>query len=179
MSEAEQAGRRRHSLNTRTTQRLRERLEQSAQASGRSLAQEVEVRLEKSFETEDILLRTFGTPHNMLILRAVASCLSAVQIFTGKRWSEDFESLRQCQIAVEHILFTIWGGSRRDRPRKSAEYLKKVEALGIPEGVEIGAIAARDALSEIGLTFPREHNAEPDAPPAGIQLKINPMTDKI
>lgn len=36
-------------LNMRTTRELRDRLEQAATASGRSLAQEVEMRLEKSF----------------------------------------------------------------------------------------------------------------------------------
>jgi Arc-like DNA binding domain len=43
----------RHPLNMRTTKETRDRLEASAIANGRSLAQEVESRLERSFEQDD------------------------------------------------------------------------------------------------------------------------------
>jgi hypothetical protein len=43
----------RYPLNMRTTRELRERIIAAAHASGRSLVQEVEYRLERSFEKED------------------------------------------------------------------------------------------------------------------------------
>src|SRR5262245_29926901 len=43
----------RYPLNMRTTRELRERIIAAAHASGRSLVQEVEYRLEQSFEKED------------------------------------------------------------------------------------------------------------------------------
>src|SRR5258705_10464765 len=43
----------RYPLNMRTTRELRERIEAAARASGRSLVQEVEFRLEQSFAEED------------------------------------------------------------------------------------------------------------------------------
>lgn len=46
-------GGKRYPLNMRTTKETRARLEQAAMASGRSLAQEVEARLERSFAEED------------------------------------------------------------------------------------------------------------------------------
>jgi uncharacterized protein (DUF1778 family) len=42
----------RYPLNMRTTKEIRERLERAAAKSGRSLAQEVEYRLERSFDRE-------------------------------------------------------------------------------------------------------------------------------
>jgi hypothetical protein len=45
----------RYPLNMRTTKRIREKLESAAESSGRSLAQEVEYRLELSFKTQDLL----------------------------------------------------------------------------------------------------------------------------
>jgi hypothetical protein len=41
-------------LNMRTTRDVRDRLAAAARASGRSLAQEVEYRLERSFQDQDI-----------------------------------------------------------------------------------------------------------------------------
>jgi hypothetical protein len=45
----------RYPLNMRTTRETRERLEAAAAATGRSLAQEVEARLERSFHQEAVL----------------------------------------------------------------------------------------------------------------------------
>lgn len=174
---SEQADGRRHSLNTRTTKQLRDRLEAAATASGRSLAQEVEARLEKSFAEEDILLRVFGTPHDMLLLRTIAAALSQIQGTTGTLWSRDRETLRQCQMAVEQILFAIWGGSRRDHPRKSQAYIDKIDAR-LPEGVELAAIAVQYAMSEVGLAFPPDDDGEIGTPPPGMQIKMSTVASK-
>jgi hypothetical protein len=44
----------RHPIAIRTTKELKERLERASAASGRSLAQEMEFRLERSFEVQDV-----------------------------------------------------------------------------------------------------------------------------
>jgi hypothetical protein len=44
----------RHPLNVRTTREMREKIEGAAKESGRSLVQEVEHRLEKSFWIEEL-----------------------------------------------------------------------------------------------------------------------------
>lgn len=56
---SETAGKR-YPLNMRTTLETRQRLERAARASGRSLVQEVEYRLDKSFSDEDWQKRIFG-----------------------------------------------------------------------------------------------------------------------
>jgi Arc-like DNA binding domain len=44
----------RYPLNMRTTKELRDKIEEAAMASGRSLVQEVEFRLERSFRQQEI-----------------------------------------------------------------------------------------------------------------------------
>jgi TraY domain len=58
----------RYPLNVRTTKETRERLEAAAAASGRSLVQELEARLERSFETDD----RFGGPAMLPIVNMLA-----------------------------------------------------------------------------------------------------------
>ena len=65
----------RHSLTIRTTKELRESLEQAAEASGRSLAQEVELRLERSFDRDrmaEILVAQNSQLFNVLVALAKA-----------------------------------------------------------------------------------------------------------
>ena len=89
----------RHPLGIRTTKQLREQLEQAAKSSGRSLAQEVEYRLEKSFDqsqmtevflnAENTLKEHIENAHNelrgklnrdvVLLLDALDDILRAVQ----------------------------------------------------------------------------------------------------
>lgn len=47
-------------LNMRTTSQLRRKIERAAEQSGRSLAQEVELRLEQSFQQNAMHLYTLG-----------------------------------------------------------------------------------------------------------------------
>jgi len=57
---ARHAQQKRYPLNMRTTKRVRERLERAAAKSGRSLAQEVERRLERSLDLENHLILAQG-----------------------------------------------------------------------------------------------------------------------
>ncbi len=71
-------------LNMRTTRKLRERLEKEAADSGRSLAQEVERRLEWSFSDHDARLQGFGSEGRLKLLRALARAVDMVELTTGK-----------------------------------------------------------------------------------------------
>ncbi|MGA0594932.1 Arc family DNA-binding protein [Enterovirga sp. CN4-39] len=81
----------RHPLHVRTTKQMREDLEAAAAASGRSLAQEIETRLEQSFlvdqmlgevaeriraTTIDLMAATVGGPVNLSVGFRVAQILS-------------------------------------------------------------------------------------------------------
>ena len=67
-------------LNMRTTETLRRRMEQTASQSGRSLAQEVEFRLELSFLDEDARIRAHGGDNNYMVMQEIgrASCRERV-----------------------------------------------------------------------------------------------------
>jgi hypothetical protein len=70
-------GAKRHPLNMRTTRETRERLEAAASANGRSLAQEVEARLERSFAQDQRLEDVFGSADLFGLLRAVGTAMDA------------------------------------------------------------------------------------------------------
>jgi hypothetical protein len=67
----------RYPLNMRTTRETREKLEASASANGRSLAQEVEARLEQAFEQDQRLEDVFGSADLFGLLRAVGTAMDA------------------------------------------------------------------------------------------------------
>jgi hypothetical protein len=82
-------GGKRYPLNMRTTRELRSALEAAAQASGRSLAQEVEMRLELSVRTQqrDPLDRLLQSP----TLRAVALHLMLAFERGGREKAEELK----------------------------------------------------------------------------------------
>lgn len=65
----------RYPLNMRTTKHLRDHLERAADESGRSLAQEVEYRLERSFEREAVIIEAFGGSTNSNLVRELIRVL--------------------------------------------------------------------------------------------------------
>src|SRR5258708_35842855 len=67
----------RYPLNMRTTKEIRDRLEAEAVANGRSLAQEIELRLEASFRREQQLAEAMesvlGGPRSSALFRTLAA----------------------------------------------------------------------------------------------------------
>ena len=94
----------RHAVGIRTTRKLKDLLQWAADLSGRSLAQEIEYRLEASFQTED----AFGGPRTAALLRSLGA---AAQLWKGgaaDAWLDDprarrsiFQTWKQ-QLAVTH-----------------------------------------------------------------------------
>ena len=94
----------RKTLTTRITEDTRKRLEQEADARGRSLSQEIELRLDRSFTDYDARLQGFGTEERLTILRAVALALEMVEISTGKKALTDSETASSAFDAMVGIL---------------------------------------------------------------------------
>ncbi|MGY4289616.1 hypothetical protein ACVWXO_008882 [Bradyrhizobium sp. LM2.7] len=78
----------RHPLNMRTTQELRDRMEDAARRSGRSLAAEVEARMEHSLNGQDHLVEQWGQDV-FDIADSMAKALWHIEQFTGHRWVDD------------------------------------------------------------------------------------------
>jgi hypothetical protein len=76
-------------LNMRTTKELRDRLESAAARTGRSLAQEVESRLEASFLTEDVKWEEFGGSEKHQIFRLMSAAAETIESRKSRPWLTD------------------------------------------------------------------------------------------
>ncbi len=106
---------RRKTTSTRITPELRAKLDAAAEQSKRSLAQEVEFRLEQSFAEEksqaefsDAAVRAvyapFGKLETFLVARLLANAIHTIEAVSGKNWMDDPEAHRQTQEACKTIL---------------------------------------------------------------------------
>ncbi len=96
-------GGKRHPLNMRTTKDIREKLEDSASRTGRSLVQEVEVRLEHSLAKDDHLKESWGEDV-FNIAESMAKSLWHIEREFGARWTEDPRVHRLFILATEEII---------------------------------------------------------------------------
>lgn len=87
-------------LSFRTTQQVRDYLDEAARSSGRSLAQEVEYRLSQFGYAEELL----GGSGTARVLRAAANVIDAVESRSGKSWLEDYWTAISVQAAIERLL---------------------------------------------------------------------------
>ena len=112
----------------RTTKEARDWLEAAATASGRSLAQEVEFRLEASFANEkkdelahqvlmEHIYEQFGGRDIYSLMELSARAIRYVEQETGKSWLNDNETYDQVQVAWKAILRRF--GLERDQPAES------------------------------------------------------------
>src|SRR5262245_29480183 len=88
----ESAGKR-FPLNMQTNKSMHDKLRTAASASGRSLVQEVESRLERSFEQDEtgraMTNQFLGGPSTQYLLHAVAAVIHLAEVQTGKSWQTD------------------------------------------------------------------------------------------
>ncbi len=103
----------RKTLSTRITSELRDRLDKSADESGRSLSQEIEFRLEQSFRAEDAYYREFGDKSLYMTMRWFALTLDEAQQITEKPWKKDEETFG---IAAN----ALWTMLRKGMPESGA-----------------------------------------------------------
>lgn len=111
-------GGKRYPLNMRTTKETRERLEAAASANGRSLAQEVEVRLERSFAEE----HGFGGPDMRRLAYLMATAFAtAGQLRAGSKpdWISDRDCYRAGLFgAVDALLIGLPGATAEEVARE-------------------------------------------------------------
>jgi hypothetical protein len=75
----------RYPLGIRTTKELKDLLQRAADSAGRSVAQEVELRLERSFDTDAAL----GGPRIAALLRGIAGLMCAAWGGAADEWLDD------------------------------------------------------------------------------------------
>ena len=75
----------RSSFNTRLRDRVKERLEAEAANAGRSLSEEIEFRLERSFAEEDAKIAEFGDKMTYRLMKLLSLAKEWVEEGTGKK----------------------------------------------------------------------------------------------
>lgn len=78
-------GRKRWILSIRTTAEGRERLVKAAEQQGRSLSEEIETRLQLSFQRDD----AYGGFANAAFVNLLGALIRDAEAETGKRWRAD------------------------------------------------------------------------------------------
>ncbi len=100
------------SLNLKTTQELRDKMEKAAAESGRALTHEVEARLNRSFEYDYLM----GESETALVVRAIGAAVRRFEVTSGKQWTEDKDTQEAAFEAVTRIVDVIM----RPRPVEEA-----------------------------------------------------------
>ena len=135
--------RKRVPLNMRTTKEIRDKIEAAAEASGRSLAQEVEYRVEHSFRDEEALYEQFGDETTYNLMRWFALTLKLTQQMTQKSWKTDSKTFLIAMEAIKTIpikTIRMRGELMDDLSKKSQA---SIEADGIEIAERISEIASR------------------------------------
>lgn len=118
-------------VQARTTARTRERLEAAAKASGRSLSQELEFRLEQSLNTDDVVaeiskrsefnvIDSLGGPETYSLLCDIRDVIGAVETDLGGPWHEKPEGKASIYKVIEAVLPSLIRADRAGVMRKDA-----------------------------------------------------------
>jgi hypothetical protein len=93
-------------LSTRIRPDTREHLEGAARVSGRSLSQEIEHRLRRSFVEDEQLAKVFGSRRNFALMRIIASIIETVE---GHRqdWFRSPERYELVERTVGEVLHSL------------------------------------------------------------------------
>lgn len=110
----------RAAIAVRTTPTIKARLSDAAEARGRSITQEVEARIEQSFDLEDSL----GGPQTMALMIELARQIAKAEVATGKAWHRDTKTHRAGLKLVETAL-----KASRPRPEKYDEGQRLAQEL--------------------------------------------------
>lgn len=102
-------------LSLRTTKILRDRLEQLAELNGRSLTQEVEFRLERSLDQDELMIALVGDQsHAQNLVRAISTVIRRAEGLKEKKYTNDWETLFYCRRAVSRVCFYMLGSDYND-----------------------------------------------------------------
>jgi hypothetical protein len=110
----------RRTLTTRITETTRAKLEEAANSSGRSLSQEIEFRLGRSFMFEDSLAVTGTDKETAQFVRNLLDAKQLIQQRRGEDAWTDFETWLALKSALDITL-------EMERPEESLIFIKQME----------------------------------------------------
>jgi len=97
----------------------RERLVEATARSGLTISEEIERRVERSFEQEE----ESGGPHTAALLRMIAGAIDIAERVTGSTWVESQKTRRACAGAAAQVIerFLVEGGPLFDDTAEEPE----------------------------------------------------------
>lgn len=157
-------------FSTRITDELRQQLKEASKTSGRSLSQEVEYRLRRSFDTDRNITKTFGDIRNYAFFRLLDLIVKetrAADLIHPSFWLDDPFRYQQAVVAITAALEVF-------RPR-----------LKLPKGTEkahealysLGLLAAGAVLNDIRTADPK--NWDEFSPEIGVQESLKDLVERI
>ena len=141
---------RRKTTSTRITPETRARLEEGAAQSGRSLAQEIEFRLERGFMADEGRYSEFRDEETYRFCQLMALTADAITASWGKKWKDDTSWFWFVVGAWEQIVMlrsgkpVDWAGSESDPARAGIE--RFAEMIGAPTDK-----SRRDEMRDLGV----------------------------
>jgi Arc-like DNA binding domain len=142
-----EADRKRANLTFRTRSGMREKLEAAAAQSGRSVSEEVEYRLERSFQQAESIADILGGVATANLLLLISMAIQEVEKATGKSWREDAGTYDRMKLAAIYILNEA---PRPDEATKTPTNLSEMSVLYFRSRLAVAEAeaAARKALEE-------------------------------
>ena len=128
--------RKRWMISIRTTAETRQRLQDAADLSGRSLTQELESRIEGSFHRDDEVLG----PATATLLKLIGTSIRAQEVLSGEPWDNDEQSRAAMIEAVLGELETWTGPAaawRKLAPNSRKKRTIKIWPREQPDGSEV------------------------------------------
>lgn len=145
MSKKAEDHQKRQMLTMRVTQQMRERIEAAAAKNGRSLSQEIELRLEHSFLAD----KEFGGDEQAELLRRISLVMDIASTGAGEAWWAKYVPWNLVRSSVEFLLRQYEPG----KPPELGEMLSKKGLVAVREWEETARLD-----EEARQNLEREHD---------------------
>lgn len=108
-------------LSVRVTPSLHAQLDKACARAGRTISQEIEIRLRSSFDRAE-----FGGPTNYWLFRLIARGIGEIEGKSGHRWFADRYTFDECR----ELLVEAWDRCRPRGRKRAPNALKDEQSLG-------------------------------------------------
>ena len=115
-------------FSTRVTPELREALDEAARRGGRSLSQEVERRLRRSFDA-DSLEQAFENSEHYALARIFKKIIDAIEHISFRPWHDSAYTVDAVGRAMWLVLKAFQGSTSQKAPESTATLAKNADAL--------------------------------------------------
>jgi hypothetical protein len=113
--------RRSEPVGVRLTPAIRKHLVEASRDGGRTLSQEIELRLRRSFDFDNEIMKKFGSPGTYAFVRMVADGINTVELLSStadeRRWLDDRFTFDQVTAMINEMLSYLRPTGRSVKPK--------------------------------------------------------------